>query len=173
MYVATVLSGCYKSRSRCCICIHVASICFKHSRCFLCMLPMFYLDVAYVLQWLHTCFPGVSDVCCKCSNYFREMLQVFHLDVAKVDMVLHMLQWDPLATVVCYSYWACVHARGNGGGASGRRGKRSGRRFRCGHPREHMQGLGFRVSGSKCRRARRRNSMHTRVRSVGIRTSGH
>ena len=25
------------------------------------------------------------------------MLQVFHIDVAKVDLVLHMLQWDPLA----------------------------------------------------------------------------
>jgi hypothetical protein len=81
--------------SRCCICfMHMfgsvlsgCCICFTH------MLQVFYLNVAYVLQWLHTCFPGV----------FIRMLQVFqliqtydasvlYLDVAKVDLVLHMLQ---------------------------------------------------------------------------------
>jgi hypothetical protein len=89
-------------------------ICFTH------MLQVFHLDVAYVLQWLHTCFPGV---CFKCSG---RMLQVFYLDVAKVDLVLHMLQWDPSAAAACCSYWACVHARGCGGGTSGKRGNGAG-----------------------------------------------
>ena len=42
MYVASVLSGCYKSRSGCCksrsgccICMHVASIYLKCFRCFI------------------------------------------------------------------------------------------------------------------------------------------
>jgi hypothetical protein len=62
-YVARVLYGC-------CICFthmfgSVSSgccICFTH------MLQVFYLDVVYVLQWLHMRFPGVSYVCCKCFN---------------------------------------------------------------------------------------------------------
>jgi hypothetical protein len=62
---------CCKSRYRCCIYMHVASVCFK---CFIRMLQVFYLDVAYVLQWLHSVFLmfqtyvasvlTVSDVCC-------------------------------------------------------------------------------------------------------------
>jgi hypothetical protein len=59
------------------------------------------LDVAYVLQWLHTCFK-CFHVFCKCFKYmfasvlvFGRMLQVFHLNVAKVNLVLHMLQWNP------------------------------------------------------------------------------
>jgi hypothetical protein len=59
---------------------------------------VFHLDVAYVLQCLHTCFPRVLDVCCKCFNCFGRMLQMFPLNVAKVDMVEHTLQW-PDATV--------------------------------------------------------------------------
>jgi hypothetical protein len=70
-YVVSVSSGC--------------GICFTY------MLQVFHLDVAYVLQWLRTCFSGVSDVCCKCFNCFVYMLQLFHLDVTKVDLVLHML----------------------------------------------------------------------------------
>ena len=94
-YVASVLSRCCKSISGCCIYMHVASVRFKCFRCFIRMLHVFYLNVAYVLQWLHTCFLGVSDIYCKCFNYFWTMLQLFYLDVAKVDLVLHMLQWDP------------------------------------------------------------------------------
>jgi hypothetical protein len=46
----------------CCIYMHVLSVfsCFKH------IFQVFYLDVAYILQWLHMCFSSVSDVCCKC-----------------------------------------------------------------------------------------------------------
>jgi hypothetical protein len=55
------------------------------------MVQVFHLDVAYVLQWLYICFPGVSNVCCKCFNCSGRMLQVFHLDFVKVDLVLHIL----------------------------------------------------------------------------------
>ena len=93
---------------------YVASVC---SKCFICFPEVYckyvYLDVAYV-----------SHICCKCFiwmlrifyNGFEVFLQVFHmhvssvsfafirmfqmlhLDVSKVNRVLHMLQWDPLAT---------------------------------------------------------------------------
>jgi hypothetical protein len=56
-YVASVSFGC-------CICFHTYVV------------SVFYLDIAYVLQWLHACFPRVSDVsvstvsyvyvCCRC-----------------------------------------------------------------------------------------------------------
>jgi hypothetical protein len=96
--------------SRCCI-------------CFTYMLQEFHLDVAYVFQWLHTCFSSVSDVCCKCSNCFRPMLHVFHLNVAIVDLVLHMLQWDP-SVIAAYM-------RGCGGDASDRHKKWCGCKSRC------------------------------------------
>jgi hypothetical protein len=38
------------------------------------MLQAFHLDVAYVLQWPYTCFPGVSYICCKYFNWFGRML---------------------------------------------------------------------------------------------------
>jgi hypothetical protein len=50
------------------------------------MLQVFYLNVAYVLQWLQGCFLGVSDVRCKCLKCFGRMLQVSHQDVVKVDL---------------------------------------------------------------------------------------
>jgi hypothetical protein len=76
---------------------YVSHICYKcfiwMLYCFTHMLQVFHLDViAYVLQWLHTCF----------SWCFKRMLQVFQLfwtyvvrfqlDVAKVDLVFHILQ---------------------------------------------------------------------------------
>jgi hypothetical protein len=70
--------------------------------CFTDMLQVFHLDIAYVLQWLYTCFADVSDVCCKCLNYFGCMLQLFHLDVEKIDLVLHggtHMQQSPVAVV--------------------------------------------------------------------------
>jgi hypothetical protein len=66
------LSGCCKSRSRCCVYMHITSICFKCSRCFIRLLQVFHLDVAYVYNghWLSSVFLGVvqsvSDICCKC-----------------------------------------------------------------------------------------------------------
>jgi hypothetical protein len=72
MYVASVLSRCYKSRSRCCIYMHVASICFKCCRCFMRSLQVLHLDVAYVcndFQVFLDVFASVLDVCFKCSIY--------------------------------------------------------------------------------------------------------
>jgi hypothetical protein len=43
------------------------------------------------------------------------MLQMFPLDVTKVDLVLHTSQWTRF-------YWAHLHARGCGEGASGNAG---------------------------------------------------
>jgi hypothetical protein len=95
--------------------IYIASVCSKCFSCFIRMLNVFYGSVAYVLhlyckfhsnvvyvshiicnvtyvlQWLHMCFPRVSDVCCRCFNCFRRILHMFPLDIAKVDLVLHML----------------------------------------------------------------------------------
>jgi hypothetical protein len=56
---------------------YVSHICYKCfiSRCCICfthMLQVFHLDIAYVLHWLHMCFPGVAsvstvlDAYCKC-----------------------------------------------------------------------------------------------------------
>ena len=58
------------------------------------MLKVFYLDVAYVLQWFSSVFHvffrvfqmHVSNV----SSVFRLMLQVLYLDVSKVEHVLHL-----------------------------------------------------------------------------------
>jgi hypothetical protein len=96
--------------SECCICFHtyVASV---SSRCCICF-----------AMTTH-CFPRVSDACCKCFNYFGCMLQMFPLDSVKVDLVLHMLQWTPSATIVCCSCCTRLHVRGCGGGTSGRHGK--------------------------------------------------
>jgi hypothetical protein len=62
-YVAHILPGC-------CICFTYMFGVFSFGCCirFTHMLQVFRLDVAYVLQWLHTCFPGVSYVYCKCFN---------------------------------------------------------------------------------------------------------
>jgi hypothetical protein len=69
--------------------MHVASVCFKCLRCFVCMLQVSYLDVVYVCNGYTYVFKfsGVFE-----SVSVVRMLQVFHLKVAKVDMLLHMLQ---------------------------------------------------------------------------------
>ena len=45
------------------------------------------------------------------------MLQMFPLDVAKIDLMLHMLQWEPIYSCSC---WTCLHACGCGGGVRGK-----------------------------------------------------
>jgi hypothetical protein len=71
------------------VCLFRCYICFTH------MLQVFYLDVAYVLQWFFQVF---SRIFCK---YFRHMFQVFHLssdtcckmfylDVSQANQVLHL-----------------------------------------------------------------------------------
>jgi hypothetical protein len=44
----------------CCKCVCLDVICVTH------MLQVFYLDVAYVLQWFSSVFAGVLDACFKC-----------------------------------------------------------------------------------------------------------
>jgi hypothetical protein len=83
MYVAYVLSGCYKSRSG----VHILQWLYTYvaSVCFICMLQMFYIDITYVVVAIY--------VCCKC------MFQIFYLYVAYISSGcyksrsgLHMLQ---------------------------------------------------------------------------------
>jgi len=55
---------CCKCLTGCCIYMHVASICFKCCRCFIRMLQVFHLDVAYVrngFQVFSNVFASVSD----------------------------------------------------------------------------------------------------------------
>jgi hypothetical protein len=67
--VLTVSDGCYMCFiwvlhiHLCCKCFHLdVGYVFIH------MLQVFHLNIAYILQWLHTCFPRVFDVCSKCFN---------------------------------------------------------------------------------------------------------
>jgi hypothetical protein len=92
--VTSVLSGCCKSRSRCCIYMHVASICLVFLGVSYVCLQMFHLDVVYVcngfqmfFKRFHKCFRCLFKVF---HLSFFSMLQLLHLDISKVDCVLHM-----------------------------------------------------------------------------------
>jgi hypothetical protein len=95
MYVASVLSRCCRSRSRCCMYMHVASICFKCSRyfhthvckCFIWMLHMFAIIFKCFLGVFHKCFRRLF---LSVSFAFTCMLQVLHLHVSKVDWMFHL-----------------------------------------------------------------------------------
>jgi hypothetical protein len=69
-YVANVRSQCFICffRRTLQVCLSRCCICFTH------MLQVFYLNVAYVLQWFFKCFIHVFF--CKC---FRRMFHTFHL----------------------------------------------------------------------------------------------
>jgi hypothetical protein len=120
--VARVLSGCYicftlmffdnNVSHLCCDCFIPMLHMFSHICC-----KCFRLDVTYVLQWLHTCFPRVLDVYCKCFNCFECMLQMLPIDVAKVDLLLHILQWTPSAAA---ARPACIHVGVEGARAATR-----------------------------------------------------
>jgi hypothetical protein len=119
MLIAIVSYACCKSRSGCCICCNgyrrilqpfvpnvsvVSDICCT---CFIWVLHTFHImlqvvnsDVAYVLQWLHTCFPRVSDLYCKCfqlfwtyvanvsSRYYKIRSGVAHVAVGPINSSL-------------------------------------------------------------------------------------
>jgi hypothetical protein len=102
----------------------------------ICMLQVFRLDVAYVLQWLHTCFPGVSDVCCKCFSYFRTYVSSVssaccqsRSDIALVAMEptyrSHLLQLLGAAMVTVWAPEAGRHASTSGAGDWDSCGRRS------------------------------------------------
>jgi hypothetical protein len=46
------------------------------------------------------------------------MSQMFHLNVTKVDLILHMLQWDPLASAARAPPSKRRHRGGGSGGGS-------------------------------------------------------
>jgi hypothetical protein len=62
MYVASILCGCYKSRSGCSI-YACCKLCFK---CFICMLQTFSSGCCICLQWFSSVFASVSYACFKC-----------------------------------------------------------------------------------------------------------
>jgi hypothetical protein len=70
-YVASFCFQCFSCFSRLMLQVYLSECC----TCFTHMFHVFYLDVAYILQWLFQAFSGVftsvSDICCKCFNYFR------------------------------------------------------------------------------------------------------
>ena len=63
------------------VCSFGCCTCFTH------MLQVFYLDVAYVLQWFQVFFQVFLQVfqmhVSSVSSVFRRMLQVLHLDISK------------------------------------------------------------------------------------------
>ena len=77
------------------------------------------------------------------------MLQVFHLDDTKVDLVLHMLQWDPLAAAAAAAgaqLWVAV------------RTPEAGRRIRNAHPQAgQVTGTHMGVGGPEAEGARERS----------------
>ena len=62
--------------------------------CFTHMLHVFYLDVAYILQWLFKRFQVFLQVfqmyTASVSTIFERMLQMFYLDVSKSRSVLYL-----------------------------------------------------------------------------------
>jgi hypothetical protein len=99
-YVASILSRCCKIKSRCCIYMHVASICFKCFQVFYTYVcKCFYLDVAYVcngFQLFFRCFRKCFRTFLSSVSFvFFCMFQLLHLDDSKVDRVLHMgFAWE-------------------------------------------------------------------------------
>jgi hypothetical protein len=82
--------------------------------CFIWMLQVYYLDIAYVFAIVFKCFPGdflqvflklVSSV----SSAFRYTMQVLHLDFLKVNRVLHLPRCFSAA-----SLWCLLFLRGDG-----------------------------------------------------------
>jgi hypothetical protein len=76
--------------------MHVASVYFQVFHLFHSYVASVLYGCCIYLQGHFKCFASVSGGCFMCFSRFGRMLQMFYLDVAKVDMVLHMLQWNPL-----------------------------------------------------------------------------
>jgi len=94
MNVASCLSRCCKSGSRCCIYIHVAIICLKcfqvfHMyvcKCFMWILHMF----AMVFKCFSGVFASVSNACFKCFICLPLYVATVASGCLKIDQVLHM-----------------------------------------------------------------------------------
>jgi hypothetical protein len=96
MYVASVLDGCYKSKSGCCICYNCCTHMLQASvpnvsAVFIWMLHVFHLDVAYVAVVIHVCYKCILQMfhllhmyiaivlygCYICSSNYTHMLQAY------------------------------------------------------------------------------------------------
>ena len=89
-----ILSKCFKSRSGCCIYIHVASIYFQvfSDVSYVC-LEVFHLNVAYVcngFQMFLCIFTSVLDACFKCFICLFLYVAIILSKCFKVDPVLNM-----------------------------------------------------------------------------------
>jgi hypothetical protein len=89
-YVVIVSYGCYKSRSRCCICCNGLYVCCKglflmFHLCFrIYVASVFYLDVTYVSQVCCKCFIWILHMFCNGFQTFSGFFLVFQTYVASV-----------------------------------------------------------------------------------------
>jgi hypothetical protein len=93
---------------------YVASVFYKSFSCFIWMLHVFHLDVAYVAVAIHVCcksmfqifhllYTYVASLCFKYFTCFKRMLQVFYLDVAYVAVIIHIVATYVLIVSPCFS----------------------------------------------------------------------
>jgi hypothetical protein len=69
------------------------SVCFKSFSCLISMLQVFHLDVAYVLQWLQTCFFWCFRRILQVFQFFQKYAASVLSRVAKVDLsVAHVAE---------------------------------------------------------------------------------
>jgi hypothetical protein len=80
--------------SQCLICVfsrHMLQVClFGCCICFTHMLQVFYLDVAYVLQWFSYVLASVSDACFKCFICLQTYVAIVVSRCFKSRSVLHL-----------------------------------------------------------------------------------
>jgi hypothetical protein len=141
MNAASVLSGCCKSRSRCCIYMHVASICFKcfqvfHTyvcECFIWMLHMF----AIVFKCFSIVFVSVLDACFTCFTcillYVVTVISGCFKSRSGITHGIHVLfEVFHLSSFVCCNCYIRMFQKVDRvlhmGRHSGRRGRRPRRR---------------------------------------------
>jgi hypothetical protein len=75
---------CVFSRHTLQLCLFGCCICFTH------MLQVFYLDVAYVLQWFSCVLASVLDACFKCFIYLQTYIAIVVSRCFKSRSVLHL-----------------------------------------------------------------------------------
>jgi hypothetical protein len=94
----------------------------------ICMLHMFWIFF-HVFSGI---FASVTDAYFKCSICLQTHVENASSGCFKVDPVLHMLQCDSLATIVCCSCCGAVHACGKRRDGAMRNGGCAKQRGRCG-----------------------------------------
>jgi hypothetical protein len=93
---------------------HATSVYFKYFRCFISMLQVFHVVVAYLAMGIHVCWKcivpnvsSISDACCKC---FIRMLHIFHTYVASVSS----LDVAYVSHICCKCFISMLHMFCNG-----------------------------------------------------------